>query len=106
MAYRKLPSNCGGYESHSVDEIRGDIDRITSYMFTNSDSVINYFSELVRRLKKRDEETKDICLRSRINPEPYLLSNKFQHDIYRRCGNRILDYLKEAKMKSASLKKG
>jgi hypothetical protein len=104
-AYRQLPTKKAGYESHDMDAIRPEIDRITTYMMTDETSMAS-FMELMRKLKKRDEETRAICLRSKIAPDRYLLSSKFHDDLYRRCGNKILAYLYSAKGKYGDFHKG
>lgn len=95
-AYRSLPPKKAGYESHDMDEIRPAIDRITTYMMTDENSM-STFMELMRKLKLRDEETKAICLRSKVDPGRYLLSARFHKDLYRRCGNKVIAYLYSAK---------
>ena len=94
--YRKAPKGKYGYLSHKADPVRSLIDSITTYMLTGDEASLFLFMELLRKLKKRDEEVKRICERDKIDPSSHLLSQKFKDDLYRRCGNQILDYIRKA----------
>jgi hypothetical protein len=104
--YRKIPKGKYGYESKEMDECRPLINQITSYMMTSDDVSMSAFMELTRRLKRRDEETKEICLRSKIDPSSHLVSDAFISDLYRRCGNKILAYVRKAKGLKSEFWKG
>lgn len=104
--YRILPDGKWGYESHEMDDLRPRIDEITNYMLTSDDQAMEAYLTLIRRLKKRDEETEEICLSQGIDPEGKLISEAFQKDLYRRCGNKILAYLRNAKGRKAEFIKG
>lgn len=94
--YRKAPKGTYGYRSKKADPIRPLVDSITTYMLTGDDSSLLLFMELLGKLKKRDEEVKRICQRDEIDPSPHLLAEKFKEDLYRRCGNEILGYIRKA----------
>jgi hypothetical protein len=104
--YRVLPKNKVGYESHELDEIRPQIDQITNYMLTHDDVSMSAYLELRRKLKKRDEETKEICLSHKTSPNGHLISDSFQKDLYRRCGNKILAYLRKVQERKGEFHKG
>lgn len=94
--YRKAPKGPYGYRSKKADPIRPLVDSITTYMLTGDESSLLLFMELLGKLKKRDEEVKRICQRDKIDPSPHLLAEKFKEDLYRRCGNEILGYIRKA----------
>lgn len=94
--YRKTPKGAYGYRSKKADPIRPLVDSITTYMLTGDESSLLLFMELLGKLKKRDEEVKRICQRDKIDPSPHLLAEKFKEDLYRRCGNEILGYIRKA----------
>lgn len=94
--YRKAPKGKYGYNSHKADPIRPLVDSITTFMLTGDETSLFLFMELLRKLKKRDEEVKRICERDKVDPAPHLLAEKFKDDLYRRCGNEILGYIRKA----------
>jgi hypothetical protein len=104
--YRKAPKGEYGYESKKADEIRPMVDQITTYMLTNDDSSMAIFMDLLRKLKKRDEETKEICLRNKIDPTPHLIASSFKKDLYRRCGNKILKHIRTSQSLENKFMKG
>lgn len=104
--YRKAPKGYYGYQSHEADEIRPLVDQITTYMLTGDDPSMQAFMALMRRLKERDRETREICERGRIDPAPHLVSKAFRDDLYRRCGNRILRYVRNAQEMKGDFQKG
>ncbi|MDD6846884.1 MAG: relaxase MobL [bacterium] len=103
--YRKAPKGKYGYASHKADGIRPLLDSLTTYMLTSDESSMREFLLLMKRLKEKDEETKSICRRDKIDPGPHLLEKRFKDDLYRRCGNEILNYIQTAQgMEFAFLK--
>ena len=96
--YRKAPKGNYGYNSHKADPIRPLVDSITTFMLTGNETSLLLFMELLRKLKKRDEEVKRICERDKIDSAPHLLAEKFKDDLYRRCGNEILGYIRKANL--------
>ena len=104
--YRKTPKGEYGYESKKADEIRPLVDQITTYMLTGDDSSMRMFMDLLRKLKQRDEETKAMCLRGKIDPSPHLIASSFKSDLYRRCGNKILKYIRTAQGLECRSEKG
>jgi len=104
--YRELPKGNFGYESHKADEIRPLVDQITTYMLTGDELSMSTFMSLMRKLKKRDEETREICERNKVDPAPHLVSKAFKDDIYRRCGNKILKYIRTAQDMKGDFRKG
>ncbi len=104
--YRKAPKGNYGYGSEKANEIRPLIDQITTYMLTGDDASMRLFMDLLRKLKQKDEETKAICLRGKIDPSPHLIASSFKKDLYRRCGNKILKHIRTAQSLESGYKKG
>lgn len=104
--YRIAPKGKYGYENKKADSIRPEIDKITTFMLSNDDSSLSLFLSLMRNLKKKDEETKKICERNKIDPKRYLISESFKDDLYRRCGNLILAHIRDSKNMLSDFYKG
>ncbi len=104
--YRKAPKGEYGYENQKADEIRPMVDQIITYMLTADDSSMQVFMDLLRRLKKKDQETKEICKRNKIDPSSHLIAKSFKDDLYRRCGNKILRYIRTAQLMENKFMKG
>jgi hypothetical protein len=104
--YRSMPKGNYGYSNHKADEIRPKIDRLTSYLISTDQEALTEFIALTRKLNEKDEEILGICARDKIDPEPYLLTDRFRKDLYRRCGDRILAYLRESSAQSIHSMRG
>jgi hypothetical protein len=51
----------------------------------------------VTTIRKKDEETKAICERDKIDPQSYLIAERMVSDFYRRAGNQVLAYVRKPK---------
>jgi hypothetical protein len=51
----------------------------------------------VTAIRKKDEETKAICERDKIDPQRYLVAERMVSDFYRRAGNQVLAYVRKPK---------
>jgi hypothetical protein len=87
----------GDYASKSMDAARGQIDSIVTLLIQGNPEMMAEFTKLLSRLAKSDEATRGICERDKTDPAPYLLADKFQKDFYRRMGNKVIEYVREAK---------
>lgn len=95
--YRILPKGTFGYNNKEMDEARPFIKDIIVFMLnSNPDMQKEYFS-LLSALVKKDDDTKAICERNNVEPERFLIADKFVEDFYRRCGNKIIKYVKDVK---------
>lgn len=104
--YRSMLKGNYGYSHHKADGIRPKLDRLTSYLISSDQEALAEFIVLTRKLNEKDEEILGICARDRIDPKPYLLTDKFRKDLYRRCGDKILAYLRESDAQNIHSMKG
>jgi hypothetical protein len=95
--YRVLPPGDFGYASEEADPIRQDIDSVTAAVIQSEPALSESFDRFVTTIRKRDEETKAICERDKIDPAKYLIAERMVGDFYRRAGNRVLAYVRKPK---------
>jgi hypothetical protein len=95
--YRVLPPGDFGYASEEADPIRQDIDSVTAAVIQSEPALSESFDRFVTTIRKRDEETKAICERDKIDPAKYLIAERMVGDFYRRTGNRVLAYVRKPK---------
>ena len=98
--YKKLPNGSYGYENRKLDSLRTDIDDITSHYLINEPGANNSYLNVLNRLSNYDEKTRIICDSQHIEPDSYLICEKFKKDIYRRIGNQIINYVRDSKNQS------
>lgn len=103
--YRKVPDGSSGYESKAMDDIRDDIDEITTAFLMRDYKASFEYVNLLKRLSEADKRTKEICESQQIHYESRQLSPKFKKDLYRRIGNKILHYIRDAKSQESSIHK-
>ena len=89
--YEEIPyTGRTAYESESMDSCRGTVNAIVTHILTNGENKIEY-ENLSNDLAKRDTEMRKLCKEHKIeNAEPYLYTDKFQRDLYRRMGNAVI----------------
>jgi hypothetical protein len=95
--YRVLPPGDFGYASKEADPIRQEIDAVTAAVIRSEPALSESFDRFLTTIRKKDEETKAICERDRIDPQRYLIAEKMVSDFYRRAGNRVLAYVRKSK---------
>ena len=103
--YRKTPKGNHGYESKQMDGIRDEIDEITTAFLMRDYRASCEYVNLLKHLSEADKRTKEICQKQRIPFESHLLVQKFKKDLYRRIGNRILRYIRDAKSQESGIHK-
>ena len=103
--YRKAPKGNYGYESSAMDEIRDDIDEITTAFLMKDNKASFEYVNLLKKLSEADKRTKEICESQHIPFEGRQMAPKFKKDLYRRVGNRILRYIRDAKSQESSIHK-
>ena len=104
--YRKMPKGNHGYESKQMDDIRDEIDEITTAFLMRGYKASCEYVNLLKHLSEADKRTKEICQKQRIPFESHLLAQKFKKDLYRRIGNRILRYIRDARSQESGIHKG
>jgi hypothetical protein len=95
--YRVLPPGDFGYSSKEADPIRQDIDAVTAAVIQSEPALSESFDRFLTTIRKKDEETKAICERDKIDPQRYLIAETMVSDFYRRAGNRVLAYVRKPK---------
>ena len=95
--YRVLPPGDFGYASKEADPIRQDIDAVTAAVIQSEPALSESFDRFLTTIRKKDEETKAICERDKIDPQRYLVAERMVSDFYRRAGNRVLAYVRKPK---------
>jgi hypothetical protein len=95
--YRVLPPGDFGYSSKEADPIRQDIDAVTAAVIQSEPALSESFDRFLTTIRKKDEETKAICERDKIDPQRYLVAERMVSDFYRRAGNRVLAYVRKPK---------
>jgi hypothetical protein len=95
--YRMLPPGDFGYASEEADPIRQDIDAVTAAVIQSEPALSESFDRFVTAIRKKDEETKAICERDKIDPQRYLVAERMVSDFYRRAGNQVLAYVRKPK---------
>jgi hypothetical protein len=95
--YRVLPPGDFGYASEEADPIRQDIDAVTAAVIQSEPALSESFDRFVTAIRKKDEETKAICERDKIDPQRYLVAERMVSDFYRRAGNQVLAYVRKPK---------
>jgi hypothetical protein len=102
--YATMPKGGYGYMSREMDPVRPLINEITSYMLSKDNATCDGYFAIMNKLHKHDEETKEICLRDKTDPKRFLVEDTFRDDVYRRCGNLIINYVKEARLQECGLR--
>lgn len=95
--YRKLPEEGSlTYESENMAPVRKDLDALSDQIMAH-ELIRKPYEELMKKAKKRDEETIRECRFQKIEPAPYLLAPKIEKDFRRRSGNAIVKELLKRK---------
>ena len=95
--YRKLPEKGSlAYESENMAPLRKDLDALSDQIMAH-ESIRKPYEELMKKAKKKDEETSRECHFQKIDPTPYLLAPKIEKDFRRRSGNAIVKELLKRK---------
>lgn len=91
--YRKLPKNGRlSYDSKNMDLFRPLINEITDLFIAKDPKLNDEFKKMRDDLEAFDNNRKSICESQKINPDRYLLKNKYMDDFYRRVGNQVIKY--------------
>lgn len=93
--YQKMPKGKVSYMSLSMADLRPLIGEIEDLIIRQNPSLQKQYFNLKRELKMKDEEIVEICKSHKIDPERYLVSNKYLQDFHRRVGNKIIEFVKQ-----------
>ena len=81
--------------SLSMKDLRPLIGEIEDLIIKQNSHLQKEYFNLKRELKMKDEEIREICKSHKIDPEKYLISDKYLQDFHRRVGNKIIEYAKK-----------
>ncbi len=93
--YQKMPKGKVSYMSLSMKDLRPLIGEIEDLIIKQNPHLQKEYFNLKRELKMKDEEIREICKSHKIDPEKYLISDKYLQDFHRRVGNKIIEYAKK-----------
>lgn len=90
-----LPKNGHlSYSSQNMERVRPQIDKLTEYVIKADRNVLEAFNALSNALQKRDNETREMLKRNKVDERfwgQYMVSDKYISDIYRRLGNQVIN---------------
>ena len=90
----KLPSNGRlSYDSDNMQFLRTEIDNLTIKIIKQNKNLQAKYQKFLNLINEKDKSILKMCESSKIAPEKYLLSKKYQQDLYRRLGNQIIKFL-------------
>jgi hypothetical protein len=92
-----LPQGKSDYAGKSVDNIRPFIDETVSFMIHSNPEMEAEFRKLMTAAGIHDAEIKKICERDKADPTPFLMAEKLQRDLYRRWGNKLIEFVNDAR---------
>lgn len=90
----RLPSEGRlSYDSDNMHFLRAEIDNLTVKIIKQNKNLQAKYQKFIALINEKDKSILDMCKNSKIAPEKYLLSDKYQQDLYRRLGNQIIKFL-------------
>ena len=92
---RKLPAGRIAYNSLNMVELVPLVDDITNLIIDSNPVLANEFKKLRDDLALKDKEITNICKSQNVEPDDYLLRNKFLSNLYKRVGNKVIKYAKD-----------
>ncbi len=93
--YQLMPKGKVFYMSKEMASLRPLIREIEDLIIKNNPQMYQEYMSLKNDLKLRDEEIIRICESQKINPDKYLVTDKYMNDFHRRIGNKIIEYAKK-----------
>lgn len=98
--FHKMPKGKFGYGHKSMESLRPLIDEIASLIMSQNPSLLEEYKRLKKDLEDRDLRVRRICESQHIDPERYMLTDKYLKDFNRRVGNKIIEYAKKYELDS------
>ena len=98
--FHKIPKGKLGYGHKSMESLRPLIDEIASLIMSQNPSLLEEYKRLKKDLEERDLRVRRICESQHIDPERYMLTDKYLKDFNRRVGNKIIEYAKKYELDS------
>lgn len=98
--FHKMPKGKFGYGHKSMESLRPLIDEIASLIMSQNPSLLEEYKRLKKDLEERDLRVRRICESQHIDPERYMLTDKYLKDFNRRVGNKIIEYAKKYELDS------
>lgn len=98
--FHKMPKGKFGYGHKSMESLRPLINEIASLIMSQNPSLLEEYKKLKKDLEERDLRVRRICESQHIDPERYMLTDKYLKDFNRRVGNKIIEYAKKYELDS------
>ena len=92
---RKLPAGRIAYNSLNMVDLVPLVDDITNLIIDSNPVLADEFKKLRDDLALKDKEITNICKSQNVEPDDYLLRNKFLSDLYRRVGNKVIKHAQD-----------
>ena len=93
------------YGSKELENLRPHIDYIVDMHIQNNPYLYDEFNKFIDHANRKDLLIIGMCRKSKINPEKYLLKDKYKYDLYRRLGDQVLTSIKYLEEKQRLLDK-
>lgn len=79
------------YDSENMEDLRPLVDYVVDLHIKSNPFIWDEFNKFIELANQKDLLIVEMCRKSKINPETYLLKNKYTQDLYRRLGNQVLN---------------
>ena len=86
------------YDSEDLEYVRPQIDYIVDSHIQDNPYLLSEFNKFLDHATRKDLLIVEMCRKSKVNPDKFLLKDKYKYDLYRRLGNQVLNsvmYLEE-----------
>ena len=93
--YHLMPKGKIGYNHKSMEGLRPLIKEIETLILSQNPHLEAQLKGLKKQLEEHDLHIKEICEVQKINPDRFMLTDKYLNDFHRRIGNKIIEYAKK-----------
>lgn len=93
--YKDLPKGKTNYNNIDMKDLRPLIDEISMTMLSQYPDLLDQYFNMKQELKRHDDWMKEICEGQNVEPDRFMLMDKFTDDFKRRVGNKIIEYCKK-----------
>lgn len=93
--YKQLPKVKSNYMSLDMQNLRPLIDDIIMLILSQNPDLEDQYFSMRQELKRHDDYLTEICESQKVDPDRFMLLDRFTADFKRRAGNKIIDYSKK-----------
>lgn len=93
--FKQLPKGKTSYMNLEMASLRPLIDDISMQILKQNPELEEQYFNMKQELRRHDEYITEICESQNVDPEKFLLMDKYMNDFHRRCGNQIISYCKK-----------